>query len=760
MLLRCSAQRMSSLAEAVRSPLRVLAAAAVISLGAFGAADRADAGDLFTGQFGAGNTWNVYEAINSPLTWEEAFYYAQSAPDPTGGGAVGHLVVIGGAAENTFVNTNAPGDRWIGLTDRFGVAPGATESAIQLNPQTDGWAWVNGEAFTYQNWGGGEPNDAGNAEDAGQMTGGGTWNDNASGFDIDEPELDFDSLGEGQAIFNFVVEWSTALATQPTLAASRIDPAVLARAFPSPIARLPGPNGTATEFGVREVRDLGYVKNTRQAIANINSGAGTIFDGSSAVLDLKDPVTNGGNTGAVGGTEVPFISHVDGTEDQFVQTVIKGTFEVPAGQGGLYTFNRVSDDGFALRILSQETPGSPIVQHEFIKASNGHVDEDGSLVFIAPGDRDSKGVINLAPGTYDIEFVAFENEGGAYWELSTAKGDFVDPAPNTTPQYILLGDTSTMTGAVYSQPVRMTGNATVNNYAGQTNTIAATITNSRTATPDATGSFDEVVLTDGTSPASICCGRPGATLDPSQVNQFPISTGDDFPDFSTFVTGSFSVTATDTDGLPGEVFTFTLQSDDSSALRIVGEDFTASSPATADGGLSTLGDPESNGDTYLLAGFEGTGNANTFGTITLMEGQTYDFEAWQRQGGGDSGLEVWVAQGDYLATGFDAAAFFHLSAEVLGDKTVAANTGLGLVAGPGTGPAPGIAGDFDGDGDVDGSDFLLWQRDPGVGNLADWSANYGAGGPASGAVPEPGSLGLAIVCAGLIAGCARRRRQA
>jgi hypothetical protein len=52
-------------------------------------------------------------------------------------------------------------------------------------------------------------------------------------------------------------------------------------------------------------------------------------------------------------------------------------------------------------------------------------------------------------------------------------------------------------------------------------------------------------------------------------------------------------------------------------------------------------------------------------------------------------------------------------------------------------------GDFDGDGDVDGRDFLAWQRNPSVGDLADWQANYGVGatvGLSSSEVPEPGSL--------------------
>jgi len=55
-----------------------------------------------------------------------------------------------------------------------------------------------------------------------------------------------------------------------------------------------------------------------------------------------------------------------------------------------------------------------------------------------------------------------------------------------------------------------------------------------------------------------------------------------------------------------------------------------------------------------------------------------------------------------------------------------------------------LAGDFNGDGVVDGTDFLAWQRDPSVGDLADWQANYGAtaGSIAAGSavVPEPSTL--------------------
>jgi hypothetical protein len=68
--------------------------------------------------------------------------------------------------------------------------------------------------------------------------------------------------------------------------------------------------------------------------------------------------------------------------------------------------------------------------------------------------------------------------------------------------------------------------------------------------------------------------------------------------------------------------------------------------------------------------------------------------------------------------------------------------------------AAGTPGDFDGDSDVDGHDFLIWQRDTSVGNLADWQANYGTGfgGLASvTSVPEPASLSLIAGLASLLA---------
>jgi hypothetical protein len=63
------------------------------------------------------------------------------------------------------------------------------------------------------------------------------------------------------------------------------------------------------------------------------------------------------------------------------------------------------------------------------------------------------------------------------------------------------------------------------------------------------------------------------------------------------------------------------------------------------------------------------------------------------------------------------------------------------------------SGDLNCDGKVDGEDFLLWQRDPDVGSLADWEANYGTSAPLSAtstAVPEPATAIMLMLGAALL----------
>ncbi len=92
----------------------------------------------------------------------------------------GHLVTIDDSAENAWIMSTvypkANSNMWIGATDKdvegqwiwIGTGEQFWQGASDGNP-------VGGK---YANWNGGEPNDAGGAEDYGEITGGGGWNDN------------------------------------------------------------------------------------------------------------------------------------------------------------------------------------------------------------------------------------------------------------------------------------------------------------------------------------------------------------------------------------------------------------------------------------------------------------------------------------------------------------------------------------------------------------------------------------------------------
>ena len=159
------------------------------------------------------------------------------------------------------------------------------------------------------------------------------------------------------------------------------------------------------------------------------------------------------------------------------------------------------------------------------------------------------------------------------------------------------------------------------------------------------------------------------------------------------------------------------------------------------------------------------------GTLAIQLGGTtaitqYDVLATTRFAFLDGTLEVTLTGGfvpaignmfTFLTTGVNGVfgefenlvlpAGFQWDVDYLADSVVLQVLGLGT------------SGDFDGDGDVDGRDFLVWQRNPSVGNLADWQANYG-NGPFSAAtsVPEPSALVLVICAIGYYSSLASRRR--
>ncbi|MBN1854251.1 MAG: hypothetical protein JW829_16095, partial [Pirellulales bacterium] len=692
---------------------------------------QAQAQNLYAGQYGAGGTWNIYEFWHTGMTWSNAYTHISTLTDPTGGTATGHMATIADANENAFLASLITGSTWIGLTDREGVAPNAEESQSFGSPsnQTMGWAWVDGTPFNFQSWNAGEPNDS-TGEDAIELLTSGLWNDNKCGYGVDlpvaptlQPGTSLDEATAAYAIV-FLIEWETQFATLPVdLPLFRpLDMHIF------PTGRMQGPDGAAGMLGVREVRWGMSTPTVVQAVEIIQSGLGTKYDGFVPTLDLTDPNTNPDGGPNITTTPITILSngHGGATDDDNIQTIIKGRVYVPAGQGGTYSVQFRSDDGFALRFLDQAGNPVPFTDHGEL----GRIDLDGALSFPNPtGDSNSRGIITLAENSvYDIECVAYENGGGAYWEMTTMQGDYRGESavvpPNTlfvpsTANWLPLGGTSieeqTIAGPA---PVKLTSAARATcvidvlptsgtfSLVDSTYFVPIMIEDARLGGiyPDE-NVFDSTIQTVAMlNPESGSGGGLGSpALEVSGLsNNFPCPT-DDY--FATGVTGSLRVD--DGDGVSGESLqlTFAMFSDDNCYFEITGENFTQTM-SLADDAIDTTYDINSTGNTMGMMFDAPTGNAQTFGLITVDEGE-YDFEGYHIEIGGGEFYEVWVALGDYVNNTPDPTAFWPLTAVNLTQKVFQGNTALQLV--DPTWTPGGDNADFNGDKIVDGNDFLIWQ---------------------------------------------------
>ena len=616
--------------------------APLVGILCFGASATALAQSSFTFQAptGPGGTWNVYRLESGGITFKAANNAANATVDPITGALSGRLVSINDVLENTTIwNMSGRTDAWIGLTDREGAAPGAMEAG---SSKTTGWAWTSGEPFTYQNFGGGEPNDS-TGEDAAHIRGDGMWNDNKSGYGVDDPIVPVlvpgSSLNETAApSFRYVVEWPTGLAA-PAAGIRR------ATFLPSP-GSLPGPSGDATGWGIREIKGLPGSANIIDAIQKATSGMGTFTDGKRAILDVADPNTNANGGPIISSPPLPYLTNT-GADDNDIITIAKGRVRVPTT--GTYTVQVRADDGFALRI-----PGQTFTSINGGNASRGIDPLDPSTMFFyhGTGDTDARGVINLAAGEYDVEFINWEGGGGAFYEVTTGTG----ASPTT---WLPMGAGGS-TPFIHNN-VRLSAPATVITAAEGGGLTANNIAEARAliAAAQAGGTAN----TATTTIARVGDGQPVG---------FPAGTPAD--EFASLIRGSLLLD--NGNSTPGEsiTLTFGLLSDDGHQFRILGQDFNLANDFSGDGVAALV---DVSGDMSLTADYF-TGNTNAFGRITLLEG-TYDFESLMFEGGGGADQETWWAVGDKTATGFDST-FVPLSTSI----GTEANVGFQLVPEPST----------------------------------------------------------------------------
>jgi flagellin len=152
--------------------------------------------------------------LGGSANWATSNANAQAATinEPPGvdgvAGVTGHLANITSQDENDFINALAPGNVWLGGSD------GAVEGEWRwlAGPEAGQQFWSGGPGGSapggmYANWGGGEPNNSGGAEDTVHMRADGRWNDQPGGTS-----------------YQYVIEWDSSLFTPP------VDPALVKKA--------------------------------------------------------------------------------------------------------------------------------------------------------------------------------------------------------------------------------------------------------------------------------------------------------------------------------------------------------------------------------------------------------------------------------------------------------------------------------------------------------------------------------------------------
>ncbi|MEZ5302517.1 MAG: PA14 domain-containing protein [Verrucomicrobiales bacterium] len=154
------------------------------------------------------------------------------------------------------------------------------------------------------------------------------------------------------------------------------------------------------------------------------------------MINLNDDQSGGlglfrvDNTSNGGIYQIPgrqFISGSDNVDDNNIAYIARTRVFIE--NPGDYTFGVHSDDGFQLTIAPADS-GAPL---DWASVS-GSGNIAGGTVLNFPtgtGDSNTRGVINLPFGYYDIEMRGWEGGGGAYTELYSAPGAFANDGDTT-----------------------------------------------------------------------------------------------------------------------------------------------------------------------------------------------------------------------------------------------------------------------------------------------------------------------------------------
>jgi hypothetical protein len=235
--------------------------------------------------------------------------------------------------------------------------------------------------------------------------------------------------------YNFTISGMDTLGSDlvfQTTVATTLPPLGVARTWP---ATIPGPLGTSGAWGVRTYLNEGIngAEDLTAALEFLASADGrtpelspdTVVDSQEPNLNFVDPSTN--NPATLWGVipcSRPFPGDALSTatngdaarDDNHVVTSAHGTIVITEESD--YTFNLRGDDGFMFRIEAANG-----LHPTFVAASGaGFVDEAAQNILYFPtgtGDANTRGVVHLKPGIYNLEYVTWEGAGGFFSQDSS-----------------------------------------------------------------------------------------------------------------------------------------------------------------------------------------------------------------------------------------------------------------------------------------------------------------------------------------------------
>ena len=192
----------------------------------------------------------------------------------------------------------------------------------------------------------------------------------------------------------------------------------------------PGPSSGDGTFGIRTFLNSGatglgnmttFLNGTTRTPEN---DAANTFDAQVPYLNHRDP-NNGGFARFI--DDRPFPGNNNSNDENNVVTVAKGRISIPTT--GTYTFITNSDDGFVFRLKGVNGNPDPA----FRRVTSGSGDprfqmSNPNEVYYDGANNETRAIVDLPAGSYDIEYLQVENVGGFNYELGVATGEW----PNQT----------------------------------------------------------------------------------------------------------------------------------------------------------------------------------------------------------------------------------------------------------------------------------------------------------------------------------------